>query len=276
MKKKYALIGIIILTILLSLLLFFKITKPKKKEKLEKPKITVTPKEDIDLIAEKLIEKINNYHLDYYSKYPEITFTNESDEDTLLATYAYILENNGTFNKESVDRYHKEVFNIDINEHKDLKCYAGDGILYKFDTQKNEYIEDCGNIDELCHSHGGLVVNNPLFIKNKEITKEGNEYTISVNQIYGLNVVDSDGYFYSDNEYKNKISDLDIFLDNTKNDIGMPDTSKVNLEEVKKHYNDNYEKYKNNLPIYKYTFKKESDDFYLIKFKKQVIEWKRF
>ena len=112
MKKKYALIGIIILTILLSLLLFFKITKPKKKEKLEKPKITVTPKEDIDLIAEKLIEKINNYHLDYYSKYPEITFTNESDEDTLLATYAYILENNGTFNKESVDRYHKEVFKV--------------------------------------------------------------------------------------------------------------------------------------------------------------------
>lgn len=225
----------------------------------------------MNLVTQKLLEKINNYDLNYFSKYEDIDFTTDNDEKILLVIYAYSLnKNEGKFNKELVDKYYKEVFNITLDAHPDLKCYAGDGILYKFDTRKNDYVEDCGNIDELCHSHGGLVINSPLFITSKEITKEENEYILSVNQIYGLNVVDSDGYFYSDNEYKNKISDLDSFIDNTKNDVGMPDISKVNLEEIKKYYNDNYEKYKDNLPIYKYTFKKENDEFYLTKFKKQT------
>lgn len=273
MKKKIIIVLSIILIILLLVVL---IPKPKKEKKSEEKPTEVkkqapTPKEDLNVVTNELIAKIENFYLDYYSKYEEIDFESAGTSDTLLAAYAYSLKkNDGIFNKELVDKYYKELFNITLNEHEDLKCYVGDGILYKFDTQKNDYIEDCGTIEELCHSHGGLMLNEPLFIKDKEITKENDEYTLSVNKIYGLNIVDSDGYFYSDNEYKNRINELDSFLDNTKNEVGMPDINKINIEEVKKYYNDNYEILKEKLPIYKYTFKKENNNFYLVRIKKQV------
>ncbi|MBR2587606.1 MAG: hypothetical protein IKD77_00150 [Bacilli bacterium] len=266
--KKEILIGALVLLVIISVLVSLKLTRSKPEEKPEQKEEPQVQKEDLNMVAEELLKKIDDYYLEYYGRYEEVDFTTSMD-NTLLATYAYSLKKNeGKFNKEIVDKYYKEVFNIELNEHQDLNCYAGDGILYKFDTQKNDYVEDCGSIDELCHSHGGLTLNAPLFIKAKEITKESNLYTLYVNEVYGLNVVDNDGYFYSDGEYQNRINELDFFLDNTKDESQVPDINKVNIEELKKYYNDNYENFKDKLPIYEYIFKKESENFYLIKVKK--------
>ena len=162
--------------------------------------------------------------------------------------------------KADVDDYYQNLFGQKLTSYPDLQCWNGDGILYKYNNDINEYQKDCGNNDS-CHGHGGLD-NHPksLFVKGSSIQKENDNYIITVTKVFGSNLRDSDGYFYADNKYSVKIEGLNMYA-NTQRELDT--NEKTN---VKNYYKKNYEQFKNIKPQYKYTFKKVNNDYFLIKF----------
>ena len=261
--KIFVIILLLIIIGLLSYIAFIKKETPVKKEK-ENKKEEI--KENLDEISDKLIEKINKYYVDYFDSSENVDFTKIKKEALIDGAYHYSIASNQTFNKSLVDEYYQDLFNIKLDEYPDVECFAGDGLLYSYDKLKEEYQEDCGINEGICHGHGGLGYHKPLIIEKENIEKQDNQYTITTTKVFGLDERDSDGYFYSDNTYQNKIEKLSTFVDNAKNEYGAINQDKINIEEIKKYYKDNYQELKNIKPYYKYTFKKIDNDFYLTHF----------
>lgn len=268
MKKdnKLKIIIIILLIVIIGLLFYIALIKKEsqieKTNKKNKPKIT----ENLDEVSNKLIEKIDKYYVDYFDNSENVDFTKLKQEELIDGAYHYSISSNQTFNKALVDEYYQNLFNIKLDNYPDLECFAKDGLLYSYNTAKEEYVEECGINEGICHGHGGIGYHKPLIIEKQNIEKKDNNYIITTNKVFGLNERDSDGYFYSDSTYQNKIEKLNHFVDNAKNQYGAIDQDKINIEEIKKYYKDNYQELKNIKPYYKYTFKKIDNDFYLTHF----------
>ena len=266
MKEKKLKIFIIILMLiiigLLTYIAFIKKEKPVKKEPEKKEEIA----ENLEEISDRLIEKIDKYYVDYFDSSENVDFTKIKNEDLIDGAYHYSVSSNQTFNKSLVDDYYSNLFNIKLDNYPDLECFAKDGLLYSYNKEKEEYEEQCGNYEGICHGHGGLGYHKPLIIEKEDIEKEDDNYIITTTKVFGLNERDSDGYFYSDSSYQSKIEKLSQFVDNAKNEYGTIEQNKINMDEIKKYYKDNYLEFKNQKPFYKYTFKKENNDYYLTQF----------
>ena len=138
-----------------------------------------------------------------------------------------------------------------------------DGILYRYDNVKKEYVKDCGNNDS-CHAHGGRCISNSLFIKYSNIEKIENNYIVTVTKVYapaqGMCLESPENAFYADSKYTVKIDGLSQFT--STDDMGIYITDK---DKAKSYYEQNYEGFKNIKPNYRYTFEKINGDFYLTK-----------
>ena len=273
-KKGNKVLIIILILIILTLICYISYDKlysknnnknlePEKTEKKEQKE-----EENLDMVAQYLISKLEKYYVDYFDSKEKVDFTKLTNEDLILPAYVYhnYTKLNEPFNKNSAKEYYKNLFNINLETYPDLKCYAGDGLLYKFNEEKNEYEEDCGINEGICHGHGGLNVHSAEFIKYKDIQKDGDNYIITVTKVFGLNIADSDGYFYSDYNYQTRINGLDSFVTETAKASGVIDTNLVNIDNVQAYYDSNYESFKDIKPEYKYTFKKINNDYYLTNF----------
>lgn len=250
--------------IIIGLASFITYEKTIKKEtiKKEEPKEV---KEDLNLVANYLVDKIKNYNVDYFDKEEVVDFTKLEKQDLLLSAYYYSMPE--ILNKKTVDYYLKNLFNIQLEEYPNIECFAKDGPLYEFDKEKNEYKESCGNYEGVCHGHGGVDVSKSLIIKHSDIKKEKDNYIVTVTKVYGLDEKNSDGYFYSDNEYKTQIHELDSFINNVRNNNSI-NIRLVNIKSVENYYNINYDELKKYGPKYEYTFKKIDNDYYLTNYKK--------
>lgn len=267
MKKenKLKIMIIILLVIIIGLLSYIALSKQKPIEK-ETKENKQEIKENLDEISNKLIEKIDKYYVDYFDSSENIDFTKIKKEDLIDGAYHYSIVTNQKFSKQLVDEYYEKLFNIKLENYPDLECFAKDGLIYSYNIEKEEYVEECGNYEGVCHGHGGLGYHKPLIIEKQNIEKQDGNYIITTTKVFGLDERDSDGYFYSDSTYQNKIEKLNHFVDNAKNQYGAIDQDKINIEEIKKYYKDNYQELKNIKPYYKYTFKKIDNDFYLTHF----------
>lgn len=261
--KIFIILLIIIIIGLLTYIALIKKEKPVKKEIEDKKEEVV---ENLDEVSDILIEKIDKYYVDYFDSSEEMDFTKINKEELIDGAYHYSISSNQIFNKKLVDEYYKNLFNIKLDNYPDLECFAKDGLLYSYNKEKEEYEEECGINEGICHGHGGIGYHKPIIISKEKIEKRDNEYIIITTKVFGLNERDSDGYFYSDSSYQNKIEKLSSFVDNAKNEYGVLEQDKINIEEIKKYYNDNYQEFKNTKPYYKYTFKKISNDYYLTQF----------
>lgn len=265
--KKNILISLLAITVVLlsGFIVYDKIIKketPKTETKNEKTVEVTEPKEEnLDEIAGILVGKLEKYRVDYYDSLENITFNEVSENEKLTAAFLYGNNKNQTIDlkKADVDDYFQNLFGKTLTTYPDLQCWNGDGILYKFNIETNEYQKDCGD-KETCHAHGGLDNHpNSIFIKYNNIKKENNNYVITVNKVFGSNLRDSDGYFYADYKYSVKIDGLDIYANQSRE---LETTEKIN---VKNYYESNYEKFKDITPQYRYTFEKVNDDYYLTK-----------
>lgn len=264
--NKLKIIIIILILIIIGLLSYIALNKQKPVEKESKQDNKQEVKENLDEISNKLIEKIDKYYVDYFNNSENVDFTKIKKEDLIDGAYHYSVVTNQTFNKLLVDEYYKNLFNIKLDSYPDIECFAKDGLIYSYNKEKEEYVEECGNYEGVCHGHGGLGYHKPLIIEKQNIVEQDGNYIITTTKVFGLDERDSDGYFYSDSTYQNKIEKLNHFVDNAKNQYGAIDQEKINIEEIKKYYKDNYQELKNIKPYYKYTFKKIDNDFYLTHF----------
>ena len=266
--NKLKIIIIILLIIIVGLLSYIALTKKESTNKAKQKEAIIQPKkeENLDEISNKLIEKIDKYYIDYYDNLNNIDFTKIKSEDLIDGAYHYSISSNQIFTKSLVDEYYENLFNIKLNDYPDVECFAGDGLLYSYDKVKEEYKEECGINEGICHGHGGIGYHKPLIIEKQNIEKNDNEYVLTTTKVFGLDERDSDGYFYSDSTYQNKLEKLSTFIDNVKNEYGAIEQNKINTEEINNYYKDNYQEFKNIKPYYKYTFEKENNDYYLTQF----------
>ena len=270
MKKdnKLKIFIILLILIIIGLLSYIAIIKKEKTSEETKTEEITQPKqeENLEEISNKLIEKIDKYYLDYYDNLDNIDYTKIKKEDLIDGAYHYSISSNQPFTKTLVDEYYQNLFNIKLNDYPDLECFAKDGLLYSYDKVKEEYQEECGINEGICHGHGAVGYHKPLIIEKQNIEKNNNQYIITTTKVFGLDERDSDGYFYSDSTYQNKLEKLSTFIDKAKNEYGGIEQSKINIEEIKKYYKDNYQDFNNIKPYYKYTFEKENNDYYLTQF----------
>ena len=263
MKNKGMVFAIIILILLvLGLSGFIVYDKVINKEKPEhNVKITEETKaieENLDETAQMLIDKLEKYYVDYYDKDEKMDFASADDKDLIKGAYAY--KQDDTLTKEKVDDYYNNLFGKKLTNYPDFNCWANDGILYKYNYDKNEYER------EGLHGHGGLCTSKSSFIKYNNIEKNEDTYTITVTKVYepadGMCQSSEENAFYADYKYTVKIDELSSF---TKTDA-YGNIDKADIIGAKDYYNQNYDKFKNIKPQYKYTFKKSNDNYYLVSY----------
>ena len=127
---------------------------------------------------------------------------------------------------------------------------SNDGILFKYDSEKNTFVFQN-------HNHDGY--SKPLLTKVYSIKKSDDKYVLVLNKLYfdssRSNYVSTDPlgvyHIYSYNDYS-ILSDGEKILDETK---------------IITSYENNYSKMKEKGTRYEYTFVKKDNNFYLDKYR---------
>lgn len=235
--------------------------EPKNTKKIK------TPKENLDKVAQILVKKLDKYYVDYYDKQEMVDFVNADDSDLILGAFVY--GNNSNLTKAIVDDYYGNLFGKTITEYPDLYCWAKDGIYSKYNKAINEYeIQPVKTVtgEEIGHNHSGFFAAHSILIKANKIEKKENNYIITVTKIYapvqGMDVESPENAFYADTNYTVKLKELDKFTKSGSNGIWEDPDKQGAIEYYEKHYNE----FKNKTPQFKYTFKKDNENYYLQKY----------
>lgn len=232
---------------------------PVKTEKKEE----VKPEENLDEISAVLEKKISDYNIDQLDVYEKkATFNGTPTNEQLMAMLYYFWDKDTNKNlsedlnltKTEVDNYFKEIYGIAPTSYPDIICVLDNKPLYKYDSNKSGYVAyKEGNIPT--HGHGSDYVK----VINKiiaGITKENDDYVLTLTKLYAAPMTSgASGHYYSDATYKSIINDFDQFID--KN------SGQGNDDLASDYFINNKDKFKNLKPQYKYTFKKDNNDYYL-------------
>ena len=231
----------------------------KEPKKVEKKK--TEEKENLDAVATTLVSKLDKYYVDYYDSKENVTFDSLPVNDKMLGSYVYGKDD---LSKSVVDDYFNNLFGVKLSEYPDLNCWAGDGAFYKYNSATEKY-EVTGN-----HGHGGLTSVHSVAMKYNDIQKDGDNYVVTVTKVYGpaqgIGLESPENAFYADSKYTVKIDELGQFV-KTDSIGNMLDPDSAG---AKSYYEQNYDKFKNIKPQYKYTFKKSGNDFYLVSY--QIVK----
>lgn len=223
---------------------------PKPVKTYEKKEV----KEDLDEIAGTLFNKINKYNIDQFDAYEEnMTFTenpNNNQMVTMLYNY-WIDQNKEEVSKEEVDNYFKEIYGITLNNYPDIMCKVDSTALFKYDSNNQKYVpnqQHLGHDSDSVKSLGQIVT---------DIKKENDNYILTLAKLYAGSMMDETAvHYYSDGRNSNTITVLDQFINS--------DTTEGNDAKALEYFTNHKEDFKDLKPKYKYTFKKENDDYYLI------------
>lgn len=225
--------------------------KEEKKEEL---------KEDLNGIAEGLvttIEEDNVWLIIGAKNYPSsITFDNKLIDNEVL-TAALTAVGNCLNNRscsslpvETLDNYFKDNFGITNVDYQTIICPVDKTPIYKYDSLTKEY-SFTGE-----HPHDGLVKGSePMYTKVIGIEKENGNYVLTVTNIYA-NMRDNE-FISADPTGTVKIADFETYLNNDGD---------INTNKIISDYENNFETKKASYPKYKYTFKKDNNNYYLTKY----------
>lgn len=233
----------------------------KGPEKTEK-KVEKT-KENLDEIATTLLNKINNYKLDLLDIYGNNIIVNSVPTKEQLDTmYFYLAEKNNndteTLNmtKSVVDDYFNNVYGVTPTEYPNIVCKLDNVIEYTYDNSKQAYIF---NNDVVAHAHGGYG-NNSLTQIVTNIKNDNGNYVVDIAKLYAGSMLDTAaGHYYSDGQCTKMLTEFDQFY-------GADTTGDYDTASAINYFQNNKDKYKNNKPQYRYTFKKDNNNYYLVNY----------
>lgn len=228
---------------------FIKEETPKTKSEVKEEK------EDLDEVADILMDKLDKslaWEFVMVKEFPNIlVFDNNMIDDKVLNAAIGSVWSNTTSSAKSSDLDNIfNVYNIKNLNHKDVNCFNNDGVLYKYNDTTKEY-----TFAENHPGHGGMEVYGPDYVKLNNIEKQNDEYSIIVTTIYA-NIKDHQ-FISADAKGTIKIVDFDSYLN---------ENGEVNINQLINDYENTFESRKTDYPKYKFTFKKDKDDYYLTKY----------
>lgn len=235
-KIIYVLIAIIVFLVLF---LFLKklFTSPVK---VVDPK----PKENLNETAEVLEEFIFDNHLDSLDVF--------GDNELMRVAISSICDGVvicPLVDGDAVVAFLQKVFNTSVTL-TDVNCEINDGVLYKYDAEKNVFV---------FQNHDHDKYTKPIFSKVYSIKKEDGKYVLVLNKLY------------YDSSRSNYISTdpLGVYhIYNFDDYSTLTDGKRVlDLTRVISSYENNYLKLKEKGTRYEYTFVKKDKEFYLKKYK---------
>ena len=238
------------------------VKESKESVKTEKKKEEVK-EENLDEVATVLLNKINNYKLDLLDVYGNnITVSSIPTIEQLDTMYFYLVEKNSnnaeTLNmtKSVVDDYFNSVYGITPTEYPNITCKVDGVIEYIFDNSKQAYVF---NDKVVAHAHGGYG-NKSLTQLVTNIKKDNDIYVIDVAKLFAGSMLDTAaGHYYSDGQCTKILTEFDQFF-------GADTTGEYDTSSAINYFQSNKDKYKNNKPQYRYTFKKDNDNYILVKY----------
>ncbi len=261
MEKKSKAKTIVIVILVLAVLglggyiVYDKVLSKETEEPVKKEQKKETKQEDLDEISDILMQKLNESKvwdiLSVKGLPDSMTFDNNTIDNKVIKIE--IDNQNGISSPvktQSIDEYFKNTYGITNIDYSDIICAVDNTVFYKYDDSNKEY-KFVGN-----HPHGADDVNlvSPIYVKLNNITKENGNYVLTVTEVYA-NIKD-DEFISADPKGTVKIADFDNYL--------LEDGATINTNKVISDYENTFENKKANYPKYKYIFKKDNDDYYLI------------
>lgn len=237
-----------------------KIEETKNNE--EEVKEEVVSQEEQDKLV-KIIEDLNNYNLGRYDNLNPIELSNQDK----LAFISFIVYNNKLNGEDGsilglkgsdVSNIYKKYFGSSssiVNDDIKTGDQADAEVLFKYDKANNVYVQT--HFGNLYLTPPGYAITTPYNFLISSV-KKNNIYTLKVNSIYrtpcdGMCAPDSilAGNYKDANDKKNPVlTDISGWYDDDGNII----QSKMN---------EDYNKIKDKLPVYTYTFKLENGNYVL-------------
>ena len=215
--------------------------KEKKEPKIKEPEIKEVTEEEKNT----LLEQINVYTPYFADNYP-ITEKSTLDNQEVLYFASMQLENKfSDFMESDLEKVLEKYFGKDHPYvHEDIDCFAGDGVLYKYDSAKRTYeYEDM-------HAHGGKTIyrSTVFFVEGK--SEDDTTYKIQTQILYTTSAGDTVGP--RDRYYTSANQEYDDYI------LGpYGEDHEVTEEE--------YQSIKNKIPITTFTFEKDEDNNYGLK-----------
>ena len=248
-KKKKSNKGVIVIIILIIALLgisgYIIYDKAINKEEPGKEKKEPEIKEVTEEEKNTLLEQINVYTPYFADSYP-ITEKSTLDNQEVLYFASMQLENKfSDFMESDLEKVLEKYFGKDHPYvHEDIDCFAGDGVLYKYDSAKRTYeYEDM-------HAHGGKTIyrSTVFFVEGK--SEDDTTYKIQTQILYTTSAGDTVGP--RDRYYTSANQEYDDYI------LGpYGEDHEVTEEE--------YQSIKNKIPITTFTFEKDEDNNYGLK-----------
>ena len=246
-KKKKSNKGVIVIIILIIALLgisgYIIYDKVINKEEIRKEKKEPEIKEVTEEEKNTLLEQINVYTPYFADNYP-ITEKSTLDNQEVLYFASMQLENKfSDFMESDLEKVLEKYFGDNHSYvHEDINCFAGDGILYEYDSAKRTYTY------EDMHAHGGAGIY-PAEIYYIDGYRKAEKYTVKVNILYGDYCSGTCGPAI---EYYKNVEDSI----HGENQVLGPFEDYHSLTE------EEYQMVKNSLPITSFTFIRDKDGNY--------------
>lgn len=256
MKKHILMLVMTILIILVAVLTYNLF--PKEEPTVEKKVKVEENVDDYDTVFTKFIEENQIRRLLAIKEYPtNLTFSNAMFDDDMilwaLDKSCLALLECTSVGSDTLDLEFKTDFNLTNFSYTDYVCTEDNEVLYKYDSENKAYVLPEG---ENMHSHDKTYnYIEPIYIKIDSVKKVGKDYILSLYELY-YDLKDKK-YISADPYGEVKIFEPTDYL----NEKGEIDSEKVILD-----YENGFKENKKDYPIYKYTFRKNGDNFYLYKF----------
>ncbi len=258
-KNNNRLIAIIILLVIALLATSGYIIYDKVIKKEEVTKEKVTPKEEQQQPVTRnttkeeqtiLLDQITAYTTYFADSYP-ITEETPLDNWEALSFATIQLENSfSDFMESDLEKVLEQYFGKNHPYiHADINCFAGDGVLYKYDSAKRTYTY------QDIHAHGGRTAFRPTIYILEGIVKDDTTYEVTTQILYANNAGDTMGprerYYIT----ANKTPTTEEYEDCILGPYGVE--HEVTEEE--------YQSIKDQIPITTFTFEKDEDNNYGLK-----------
>lgn len=192
-----------------------------------------------------LLDQITAYTTYFADSYPLSEKSSFNNQDVLYFASMQLENRFSDFMESDLEKVLEKYFGKDHPYvHEDIDCFAGDGVLYKYDSAKRTYeYEDM-------HAHGGKTIyrSTVFFVEGK--SEDDTTYKIQTQILYTTSAGDTVGP--RDRYYSSANQEYDDYI------LGpYGEDHEVTEEE--------YQSIKNKIPITTFTFEKDEDNNYGLK-----------
>ena len=178
----------------------------------------------------------------------QIDFTTQITNANIINAVLNIKNNPASINISEINNYLK-LYGIEKSEYPNIYCPIDNTIIYQYNSTNQTY-------NQIPHEHITINTNEPIYIKPLKLEEKNGTYILTTNEIYINENIST--FTTADPNGKVEIKPIQTY----KKENGEIDTIKI-IEDYEKGETQN-------LPKYKYTFKKdEKGSYYLTNYSKE-------